>query len=86
MLESYGIEPKPTTVKKPQFNLVERLYQTLGSMLRSQDIENVTLDSSDPWTDILRKCAWAIRSTVHTTLKVTPAQAIFGCDMLFDLA
>ena len=35
--------------------------------------------------DILYKCAWAMRSTVYATLKVTPAQAVFGRDMLFDL-
>ena len=48
ILESYSIEPKPTTVKNPQANLVERVHQTLGSMLRSQDIHNVILDSLDP--------------------------------------
>ena len=26
-----------------------------------------------------------MRFTVHATLQVTPAQAIFGCDMLFNL-
>ena len=65
---------------------MERVHQTLASMIRSQDIENSTLDEKDPWTDILNKCTWAIRSTVHTTLNVTPAQAVFGRDMLFNLA
>ena len=64
---------------------MERVHQTLASMIHSQDIENSTLDEKDPWIDILNKCAWAIRSTVHMTLNVTPAQVVFGCDMLFDL-
>ncbi len=29
--------------------------------------------------------AWAIRSTYHTVLKVSPGAAIFGQDMLFDI-
>jgi hypothetical protein len=29
--------------------------------------------------------AWAIHSTYHTVLKASPAEAIFGRDMLFDI-
>ena len=49
MLESYSIEPKPTIVKNLQVNLVDCMYQTLGSILCSQVIKNVTLDPLDPY-------------------------------------
>ena len=68
MLDSYGVKGIATTVKNPQANLVERVHQTLGNMLRTQDIQNVILDKQDPFTDILCKYAWVICSTIHTTL------------------
>ena len=85
-LQSYHIQSVPNTVKNPQANLVERVHQTLGNMIRLKDIENVILDPKDPFTDIICSCAWAIRSTVHTTLKASPAQLVFGRDMIFDLS
>ena len=86
LLRSYKIRPNPTTVKNPQANLIERVHQTLGNMLRTYELENYDFDRDDPWTDILASCAWAIRSTVHTVLDATPAQLVFGRDMIFDLA
>ena len=86
MIESYHLTGIPTTVKNPQANLVERVHQTLNSMIRLHDIENRILDAKEPFIDILCACAWAIRSTVHTTLKASPAQVVFGRDMLFDLS
>ena len=65
---------------------MERVHQTLNSMMRLHDIENRILDPKEPFIDILCTCAWAIRSTVHTTLKASPAQIVFGRDMLFDLS
>ncbi len=29
--------------------------------------------------------AWAICSTYHTVLQASPGEAIFGCNMLFDI-
>ena len=86
MLESYGINPIPTTVRNPQANFVERVHETLGNMLRAMILENYAFDPADPWTDILSHCAWAIRSTMHMTMGATPAQLVFGRDMLFDLS
>ena len=76
----------PTTVKNPQANFVERVHQTLGNMLRSHELEDHDFDYQDPWSQILANCAWAIRSTVHTVLNASPAQIVFGRDMLFDLS
>jgi len=73
MLESYGVEGIATTVKNPQANLVERVYQILGNILRTQDLQNVVLDKNDPFTDVLCKYTWVIYSTIHTTLKLSLA-------------
>ena len=86
LLRSYGVQHLPTTIKNPQANFVERVHQTLGNMIRTYDLENFEFDYDDPWSQILSNCAWAIRSTAHSILDATPAQIVFGRDMLFDLS
>ena len=76
----------PIIIKNLNANLVECAYQTLNSIICLHDIENRILDNKEPFIDILFACAWAMRSTVHTTLKASPAQVVFGRDMLFDLS
>ena len=60
-------------------------HQTLNSIICLYNIENRILDAKEPFINILYTYAWAIRSTVHTTLKASPTQVVFGRDMLFDL-
>jgi len=67
LLDSYNIKKCPTTVRNPAANMVERVHLTLGNMLRTHELEKIALDKNDPWSALLTKCAWAIRSTVHTT-------------------
>jgi hypothetical protein len=86
LLTSYDIKPIPTTVMNPQANYVERVHQTLGNMLRTQELEETPFNTTDPWSDILAKCSWALRSTFHTVARATPGQLIFGRDMIFDVA
>ena len=73
-------------MKNPQANFVEQVHQTLGNMLHTKDFENYPFDPKDPWTNIFGFCAWAIQSTAHTLLHTSPAQLVFGRDMLFDLS
>jgi len=65
---------------------VERVHQTLGNMIRTYELEKFEFDYNDPWSQILSNCTWAIRLTVHSILDATPAQIVFGRDMLFDLS
>jgi hypothetical protein len=44
--------------------------------------DSVTPDDIDVFLD---NVAWAIHSTYHTVLKASPAAAIFGRDILFDI-
>ena len=84
LLETYGIKAKRITVKNPQANaILERIHQVVQDMLRTHDLENYDLDQNDPWSDILASVAWAVRSTIHTTLNATPGQLVFGRDMIF---
>jgi hypothetical protein len=75
-----------TTVKNLQANVVERVHKTLGNMLRTRKLEHHDFNHQDPWSQILAKCAWAIRSIMHSVINPTPDQIIFGRDMLFDLS
>ena len=38
-LDSYGIRRVPTTIKNPAANMVERVHQTLGNLLRVYELE-----------------------------------------------
>jgi hypothetical protein len=65
---------------------VERVHQTLGNMICTYELENFEFGYNDPWSQILADCAWLIHSTGHSILDATPAQIVFGRDMLFDLS
>ena len=86
LLNDFAIKPTPTTIKNPRANaILERLHQVLGDMLRTKNLEQYDFDSVDPWGELLASVAWAIRSTHHTTLQASPAQLVFGRDMLLDM-
>jgi hypothetical protein len=50
------------------------------------EIENQSINKTDPWSGILSALAWAVCSTYHTTLQSTPGQLVFGWDMIWDIA
>ena len=84
--EDCGVKRKPITVRNPQANaIVERIHQVLGNMIRSFELEDNHLDEEDPWKGLLTAAAFAVRATVHTTLKKTPGQLVFGRDMIFNI-
>jgi hypothetical protein len=86
MCNNYGIREKPSTSYNPQSNgIIERVHQVLGNALQTFELENAELDTNDPWGHFLSAAAWAIRSTVHTTLDATPGQLVFGRDMLLPI-
>ena len=83
----YGIKRKPITTRNPQANaIVERVHQTIGNMIRTVRMHsNSDIDDDDPWTGVLASVAFGIRATVHTTTRATPAQLVFGRDMILNI-
>ena len=84
MLESYGINKKPTTVKNPQSNSRhERMHQTIAEMIRTQVIICDTEKDIPNEIDYLaQSIAWAMRTAVHTVLDYSPGQLVFNKDMI----
>ena len=86
LLKDFAIKPKPTSVKNPQSNSpVERIHQVLMNMFNTQGLNDRVFDFIDPWGEILSSIAWAVRASHHSTLDATPAQLVFGRDMLFNM-
>ncbi|MFM7543288.1 MAG: RNase H-like domain-containing protein [Ignavibacteria bacterium] len=85
MLENeYGVKKKPITKRNPQANsIVERVHQTLGNMIRTFSVQS--MDEENPWDGILAAVAFAVRATVHTTNRATPAQLVFGRDAILQV-
>ena len=87
LLTSFDIKPVCTTVENPQANgPVERVHQVIHNMMVTKDLGNTIFDYIDPWGEILTSVAWAIRASHHSTFNATPAQLVFGRDMIFNLS
>ena len=86
MYDNYGIKENSSSNYDLQSNgIVEQVHQVLGNALRAFELENKELDTNDPWGHFLNAAAWAICSTVHTTLDAPPGQLVFGRDMLLPI-
>ena len=86
LCESYGVKPKPTSIKNPQANaILERIHQVVMTMVRTSEIDMADSVAPSDIGTILTNVSWAIRSTYHTVLKSSPGAAIFGRYMLFDI-
>jgi transposase InsO family protein len=86
LLKDFDIKPKPTTVENPQGNSpVERIHQVVQNMIKTKELDKFIFDYIDPWAEVLSSVAWAVRTSYHSTLLATPAQLVFGRDMLFNM-
>jgi hypothetical protein len=82
---TYGIKCKLTSVKNPQVNaILERIHAVVMNMLCTAETDMANSVKSSDIDVFLSDAAWAICSTHHTVLKVSPGAAIFGQDMLFN--
>ena len=87
LLKDLSIKPKCTTIKNPQANSpIERIHQVLRHMLLTKNLAEQTLDYLDPFGSILASVAWAVRSSYNNSTDATPAQLVFGRDMMFNLS
>ena len=84
LLVSYGVKPKPTTIKNPTANaIVERIHQTIGDSLRAQNLDGQNVAQEDIH-HILQATAFGLRAAHHSALMASPAQVTFGRDMLIN--
>eukprot|EP00957_Ditylum_brightwellii_P168401 12818667-Ditylum_brightwellii.AAC.1 len=64
-----GVKMKPITARNPQANsFIEKIYQTIGNMIRAFEVHDTSIYEKDPWTGILNVVRFVIRATVHTTM------------------
>ena len=87
MLKEFDIKALLTSVKNHQANaLVERVHQVILNIIVTKDLYDKVFDHIDTWGETLAYIEWSIRDSYHHTIMATPGQAIFGRDMLFNLA
>ena len=85
LLDIYEILSVPTTVKTPRANNpVERLHLSIGDMLRTPQpfIRECWMGAQKRYLQVV---AWAIRSTINSTISHTPEQLAFGRDMIMQV-
>ena len=81
LLTKWFIKPEPITVKNPTANaIVERMHQVLGNMLRAQLVK--TYGQEDVVAELTSAAAFGIRASMHGTNKATPAQLVYGKDLI----
>jgi transposase InsO family protein len=85
LLDSYGIRSSPTTVQNPTANgVLERVHQTMSNMLRTANLQTIDFTTAPETLDkLLASVAFALRATYHTSMQASPAQMVFGRDMIF---
>ena len=83
----YGISRKVITTRNPQANsIVERVHQVFHNMIRTIGIRDSRDLSDYGWTGVLSAVRQAMRSVVHTTMRATPTQLVFGRDALLNVS
>ena len=87
MLKDSNIKSVFTSVKKPQTNTpVERVHQVILNMLVTKYFDKKVFEYIDPYDETLGSIAWVVRASYRRTIMATPGQAVFGRDVLFNLA
>src|SRR5512145_1201594 len=84
--DDYGITGKPITTCNPQANaMVERAHGTIHNMIRTNQIKDKRDLAFGNWDGILSALGFAMRATVHTTNRASPAQLLFGRDAMLNV-
>jgi hypothetical protein len=89
LLHRLGIKDVPTTVKNPQANAIcERMHQSVGNALRTYLHGHPPTDEQQATEIIdsaLASAMYAVRATVHGSLRNSPGALAFQRDMLLDI-
>ena len=82
----YDIKNNPDSPRNPQANaIIERLYQVLGNLVRTYNVQETYVDDADPIMGILVEADFAVRYTYHRTKEKSPVQLVFGRDMIIHI-
>ena len=74
-------------INKPQSNApMERVHQVILNMLVTKYLDNNIFYYIYPWVEALASIAWAISDSCPCTIEDTLVQAVFGRDMISNLA
>ncbi|KAE8983069.1 hypothetical protein PR001_g23554 [Phytophthora rubi] len=77
LLRSMAIKAKPISTKNPQANAIcERVHFEISNIIRARP------DLSNQLEVVLDYAAHAIRASYHSVLRASPAQLLFGEDMI----
>ena len=83
--DEYGVRRKLITTRNPQANsMVERAHQTIHNLIAVQGIESREDLPNGSWDGIISAVGFAMRATIHTTTRATPAQLVFGRDAIHN--
>ena len=84
--DEYGLRRKLITTRNPQANsMVERAHQTIHNMIAAQNIRSKDDLPHGRWDGLLNAVGFAMRATLHTTMRATPAQLVFNRDMIHNV-
>lgn len=76
-LSAYGIKHLTTPIYSPQANASERLNQSIIQGIRLQ-----ISGEHKRWDEYLTQIGFALRSTIHSSIGMSPHKALFGQDMV----
>jgi hypothetical protein len=84
--DEYGLRHKLIATRNPQANsMVERAHQTIHNLISTQNIKSRQDLPNGTWDGILSAVGFAMRATVHTTMRATPAQLVFNRDAIHNI-
>jgi hypothetical protein len=90
MLKNNGMKPVPTTINNPTANSInERMHQRMGNQLRSilhsRETSRNFEQAARIVEDALVATVFAIRATMHSTVKTTSTVLVFHRDMILNV-
>ena len=84
--DGYNIKRKSITARNLQANVIpEHAHQTIGSIMRTFQLDKTELEIENPWEGILSAVIFAMQSAVHTTLDATPIQLVFSQHAILNI-
>ena len=60
--EEYQIKARPSSVRNPQSNaIIERVHGTIGNMMQTIDMSNISNTDDDPFAGVVSAICWAVQ-------------------------